>query len=215
MHDKTIIVLTQNPSGLTCQNCLRHIERHTKNYELFVVRQEPRDFGFAHEINRIVKIAETNNIVLINDDCFVQKKWYEKMDNMKADITGGLCGMEYEKYVCFALALIRKSTFQKIGYLNENYKFGYEDTEYCIRAMQAGLIVTNTNTHSRHLKAKSSFGFKQFNDKINGSLLYWRNKNPIFQYGVIVFILIVDTVNHFAGRTGLVKFFLPILRRLV
>jgi GT2 family glycosyltransferase len=40
-----------------------------------------------------------------------------------------------------ALMLIKHETLQKIGVLDENYKFGYEDIDYCHMVFQAGMKV--------------------------------------------------------------------------
>jgi GT2 family glycosyltransferase len=76
----TIVVLTATVTSDNLHRCLESIEKNTHlPYELFVLRDERKDFGFSRENNRIMRIAEGKYIVLLNDDCFVSEGWLEKM----------------------------------------------------------------------------------------------------------------------------------------
>jgi GT2 family glycosyltransferase len=50
-------------------------------------------------------------------------------------------GVERECPVTGALMLIRHPVLKKIGLLDEDFPFAFEDIDYCLRAMQAGLKV--------------------------------------------------------------------------
>ncbi|HKW05185.1 MAG TPA: glycosyltransferase [Nitrososphaerales archaeon] len=172
----SIIVTTAHLSSDVTAKCLEAVERNTSlPYELFLIRDEPGHFGFSRENNRVMRIAEGKYLVLLNDDCFVHPKWLDRMVK-KADsderigIVGaklyGLDGkIQYEAdkagpdgdidNIAFALVLIKRNVLDKIGFMNENYRFGSEDDEYCERAKQAGFRLVISDATATHLRNNS------------------------------------------------------------
>lgn len=43
--------------------------------------------------------------------------------------------------VTFAVALIRRDLWDQLGGLDESYRYGWEDTDFCLRALQAGATI--------------------------------------------------------------------------
>ncbi len=43
--------------------------------------------------------------------------------------------------VTFAVALIRRTLWDSLGGLDEGYRYGWEDTDFCLRALQAGAVI--------------------------------------------------------------------------
>jgi GT2 family glycosyltransferase len=59
-----------------------------------LVLQTNKDFSYASGVNRGIRASTTNNIVLLNDDCFVKDKWLSSLlrvaeSEPKAGIVGG------------------------------------------------------------------------------------------------------------------------------
>lgn len=63
--------------------------------------------------------------------------------------------------ITFALVLIKAKVFTKIGFLDENFFMGYEDTDFCLRAHQNGFI----NIYDGKVKAIHLEGFTSTNSK--------------------------------------------------
>lgn len=172
----TIIVATAKLSSDVTSECLNAVEKNTNlPYELFLVRDDPDHFGFSRENNRIMRIAEGKYYVLLNDDCFVHPNWLEKMaQKAESDEKIGLVGARLSgldgkiQYgadkaapdgeidnIAFALVLIKRSVVEKIGLMNESYRFGSEDSEYCVKARQAGFKLVISDAEATHLRNSS------------------------------------------------------------
>lgn len=176
MLTASIIIPTARLSSEITTRCLEAVERNTSlPYELFLVRDDPGHFGFSRENNRIMRISEGKYFILLNDDCFVHPEWLDRMVK-KADsderigIVGaklyGLDGkIQYEAdkagpdgdidNIAFALVLIKRDVLTKIGFMNENYRFGSEDAEYCTKAKQAGYRLVISDATATHLRNNS------------------------------------------------------------
>ena len=97
MKTASIIVLTTSFSNQYTKKCLAAIEANTTlPYELFVLRDDKGSFGFSKDNNRLMKISEGEYIVLMNDDCFVQPQWLERMvKKAEEDPKIGLVGQDF------------------------------------------------------------------------------------------------------------------------
>jgi GT2 family glycosyltransferase len=207
----SIIVATAKPSSDVTRECLAAVEKYTSlPYELFVVRDDPAHFGFSRENNRIMRIADGKYYVLLNDDCFVHEGWLEKMIEMaESDDRIGLVGAKLSgmdgkiQYgadktgpngetdnIAFALVLIKRSVTEKIGLMNESYRFGSEDSEYCIKARQAGFKLAISEATATHLR-NSSVDFRSLILKSRGGFYIGRSRGqsltalmPIIGYDV-------------------------------
>jgi GT2 family glycosyltransferase len=95
----TIIILTANASSEHTRRTIECVEKFTKlPYELFVLRDDKKHFGFSRDNNRLMRIAEGKYIVLLNDDCFVSENWLEKMiEAAESGSSIGLVGVELIK----------------------------------------------------------------------------------------------------------------------
>jgi GT2 family glycosyltransferase len=173
MKAASIIVLTTSFSSDFTRKCLASIEANTTlPYELFVLRDDKNSFGFSKDNNRLANISEGKYIVLVNDDCFVQPQWLEKMiEKAEEDPKIGLVGarltgpdgvLQYNverassngdiESVAFALVLIKREVISRIGMLNESYRYGSEDAEYCLRARKSGFRCVISQARAVHLK---------------------------------------------------------------
>lgn len=173
MKIASIIVLTTSFSNQYTKKCLDAIEVNTKvPYELFVLRDDKGSFGFSKDNNRLIRICEGKYIVLINDDCFVNPGWLEKMvSKAEEDPEIGLVGakvfgpdglLQYNveraspdgdvESIAFALVLIKREVISEIGLMNESYRYGSEDAEYCVRARKSGFRCVISEATAMHLK---------------------------------------------------------------
>jgi len=51
------------------------------------------------------------------------------------------CGASHCAAVTFAAALVRRTTWDELGGLDERYQYGWEDTDFCMRVLEAGGII--------------------------------------------------------------------------
>jgi glycosyltransferase involved in cell wall biosynthesis len=107
--------------------------------------------GYPKATNDGVKLATTNKIVLLNNDCVLleqsQNDWLTLLEQPFNNHTQ--CGIscvvkDYSKVMCkdyavFFCVMVDKKLFDEIGYLNEEYGTGAgEDMEFCVSAQNLG-----------------------------------------------------------------------------
>jgi GT2 family glycosyltransferase len=157
----SVIVLTTDPTKPMVQSVLKAIMETTpKPFELVVDHVSSSEFGFSSGINRMVRGARGENLILVNDDCKPSPGWVEKMVTTASEpgvgIVGGLLDGASDEFVTFGLVLIRREVFRRIGGLNERYRLGHEDTDFCLRAVEAGFKVKCVDVGATHLRQTSS-----------------------------------------------------------
>jgi GT2 family glycosyltransferase len=143
------------------QSAIRTIMETTpKPFELIVNHVSANEFGFSNGVNRMVRGARGQNLILINDDCVPSAGWVEKLLAAAGDpgvvIVGGLPDGASENFVTFGLVLIKAEVFKRLGGLNERYKLGHEDEDFCLRAVKAGFKIMHVDVGAVHLKNTSS-----------------------------------------------------------
>lgn len=107
--------------------------------------------GYPKAVNEGVKLATTDKIVLLNNDCILldqkQNHWLEILNAPfdKYEKCGVSCVVkEHSKvmnydFAIFFCVMIHKKLFDEIGLLNEEFTPGSgEDMEFCILAQQKG-----------------------------------------------------------------------------
>jgi len=83
------------------------------------------------------------------------------------------------QYVCFYGTFFLKEIWDKVGELDENYRTGYEDNDYCIRAAQKGFpSLINLNGFVFHFAGKTSDKTVTEVDRAH-NLEYYKNKYKI------------------------------------
>ena len=101
--------------------------------------------GFAKAVNAGILLAETERIVLLNNDTVIlDNNWLEKLDaggdistvwTQWSDIT-------QQRFGVFFCVMIYTDVFQRIGLLNEEYEIGgCEDIEFCYKARWNGIKI--------------------------------------------------------------------------
>jgi glycosyltransferase involved in cell wall biosynthesis len=123
--------------------------------------------GYPKATNDGIKLATTDKIVLLNNDCvlleegFQHNLWLDMLEssflqNEKCGISGPVITYlpEIERnFAIFFCVMIDRKVFNTIGLLNEEYGTGTgEDVEFCIEAENAGFeIVECTASHTARL----------------------------------------------------------------
>jgi GT2 family glycosyltransferase len=79
----SIVIPTRRENDL--KECLSAIERHTKGYEVILVK---RKTGLAKKINEGIKKAKGDYIILLHDDVAVTSGWADKLAEVGAFLTG-------------------------------------------------------------------------------------------------------------------------------
>jgi len=143
-----------------------------------------KPFIFSRAINSGVKAAialdpEVEGVVLTNDDALLQTPGgYSVLAKAAADypemgIVASTCnnvgnraqfprgiGLRTDdRMVCFVTVFIPRSTFEKVGMLDEEFVgYGFEDDSYCLRIRRAGLkIGIHDGCYADHGSLTSTF----------------------------------------------------------
>ncbi|MFQ5952592.1 MAG: glycosyltransferase family 2 protein [Candidatus Omnitrophota bacterium] len=116
------------------------------------------NLGFAGGMNKGIRLSEAPFICLLNNDCVVTDGWLEEMmavarsrndiglvnpqSNTFGSRSPGRKGIYTELGHAIGFAcLIKREVIDRIGYLDESYQgVCYEDTDFSVRAQQAGYI---------------------------------------------------------------------------
>jgi GT2 family glycosyltransferase len=154
-------MLTTDPTKPMVQSAMRAImETAPKPFELIVNHVSSNEFGFSNGVNRMVRGAKGQNVILVNDDCILAPGWAEKLLDAAREqdvgIVGGLPEGASGDFVSFGLVLIKAEVFKRIGGLDERYRLGQEDKEFCMRAVGAGFRIRHMDVGAVHLKNTSS-----------------------------------------------------------
>ena len=122
--------------------------------------------GFAKAINFGVKQAlinpEIEVIILMNDDIRLHGYWLEALKSKTEDI---ICDkhMLREEHCPFYYVYIKREVFEKIGLLDERFEIGQvEDVDFCIRAIESGFKLAETDT--KHITHKASITLDKLNE---------------------------------------------------
>jgi len=74
----TIGVVSANYKSNHATKCLNSIKRYTHNYELILIDNNGTgNFNHAREMNRLISMATTDYLVLMDDDVFVEPGWLD------------------------------------------------------------------------------------------------------------------------------------------
>lgn len=84
-------------------------------------------------------------------------------------------------WVTFCCALIHRDVFEKIGLLDERFKFTGEDVDFCVRAKKAGFeikVVENAKIyHKIPINRWERMSFKRLWFRQKCRWLFWRKWN--------------------------------------
>jgi GT2 family glycosyltransferase len=84
--------------------------------------------------------------------------------------------------VLFALILLKKEVLEKIGYMDESFKLGFEDFEYCLRMRKAGYRIAVSNAQVYHVENVSSSKPLAQQQIVKSAVIFYRRLNwPIWR----------------------------------
>ena len=175
--DVSVIMLTTDPTKPMVQSAMKAVmDTVPKPFELIVNHVTGSEFGFSKGVNRMARGARGENIILVNDDCIPPAGWVEKLlEQAKypgVGIVGGLAEGASETYVSFGLVLIKSELFRRIGGLDERYRLGYEDKDFCLRAVEAGFKIHCVDVGAAHLKNASSRTLRATGLHVRGAVIF-------------------------------------------
>lgn len=154
---------------------LESIEENSKgqNYELIIRKNGP---SYVESHNDALATATGEQIIVVTDDVVIKDPdWLQK-----AERSEGLWGWRFidfhlngKKHPDFACWGLDRSTLEKLGFMDEEYKYGvgYEDNDYIERAYSLGVPVTDAKIILEHAEGVTLKTY--YNDR---ELLTQKNK---------------------------------------
>lgn len=147
------LIVSANGCNDNTKDYLEILKVTYPNLKLNVIWND-NPLGFAKAVNEGIKVATTENIVLLNNDVIFLPQpvnfWIDKLyEPFTSDSQVGISSIFKDfsapanHYVAiFFCVMIKKAVFDAIGLLSEEYGIGAgEDSEFCILAERAGFKV--------------------------------------------------------------------------
>jgi GT2 family glycosyltransferase/SAM-dependent methyltransferase len=76
----TIGVVSANLRADHARTCIDLVKKYTKNFDLVILDNNSRStFNHPHEMNKLLSMCDTDYLVLMDDDVFVEPGWLENM----------------------------------------------------------------------------------------------------------------------------------------
>jgi len=137
--------------------------------DIYIHKDQP--IGNARALNIGMSLADEDILVIVSNDLILSSGWLEGL--LKEYQSGILSPMTagegvipepkiYENWHWYALFMINRSTFKKVGYFDETMPYRFHDQDYSIRLKKAGFPVRRTGkviikhvnmvTHNKLLK---------------------------------------------------------------
>jgi len=149
---------------------------HDRTYGYHIVKYDMKQFSFGRACNLGARIRPQNDIILLNDDCrLIHEKALTRLHEIScanpdvgiiSPLIKGTVGTDIQNadraqsyfrgrdivriaqrgQICFPCVLIKRKTINDIGEIAEVYSYGYDDVEYCRRALNGGWNVAVTSS---------------------------------------------------------------------
>ena len=101
----TVGVVTADLRSRHARRCLSDLKRHTRNYDLVILDNgRSGDFNHAREMNRLIRMARTDYLVLMDDDVFVEPGWADALLSCVRPGVGVVTPVHYDAYGRFSYA---------------------------------------------------------------------------------------------------------------
>ncbi len=191
-------IVTMKENGLFAKNNNNGMRHAIKKYDPDFVLLLNNDIIIRDKdwLTKLVEDAENMNAgitgsLLTYPSGKIQHAGVEKLifpdDRARhKDVTSEYTKIEYINAVVFALAMISRKVINKIGLLDENFMHGLEDTDYCVRAEDAGFkILYDGRVRITHLEGYTSNKLKPVvapKGKYTDRFFYYRLKNIIYYH---------------------------------
>jgi len=157
--------------------CLASIKKNSVDYEIILIDSLK---SYSENVNLGLKKSKGDFIVVLNNDTEIKdKKWLEKLYT-KSKISSWRLEL-HTFYIPQILKLIPdgscwgmpREVFNKLGYLDEIFSegYGFEDTDYWMRAKKIGIKFKDAKVNMIHYKNKT------FNTYFDNDFIFQRNHN--------------------------------------
>jgi len=84
----TVVVVTSDIRKKYAKRCISLIKKYTENFELMIFdNNNSKNFNHPTEMNKALRIVNTDFLVLMDDDVYVEKNWLEKLVDCVDDET--------------------------------------------------------------------------------------------------------------------------------
>jgi hypothetical protein len=72
----TVAVVTRDLRADHAQKCISRLKQHTRDFDLWVLdNNSSPEFNHSVEMNKVLRAAQTDHVVLMDDDVFVESDW--------------------------------------------------------------------------------------------------------------------------------------------
>jgi len=93
----TVAVVSANLRSDHARKCIELVKAHSQNYDLVIVdNNRCAEFNHPREINRLLEFCNTEYLVLMDDDVFVQPGWLEGMLRAMVPEVGVVTPVHYD-----------------------------------------------------------------------------------------------------------------------
>lgn len=101
----TVGVVTADLRSRHARRCLSDLKRCTRNFDLVILdNSRSGDFNHAREMNRLIRMARTDYLVLMDDDVFVEPGWADALLACVNSRVGVVTPVHYDAYGRFSYA---------------------------------------------------------------------------------------------------------------
>ena len=101
----TVGVVSADLRAPHARRCLADLKRYTRNFDLVVLdNSRSGDFNHAREMNRLIRLARTDYLVLMDDDVFVEPGWADALLACVSSRVGVVTPVHYDAYGRFNYA---------------------------------------------------------------------------------------------------------------
>lgn len=101
----TVGVVSADFRAPHAQRCLAQLKANTRNFDLVLLdNSRSGDFNHAREMNRLIAMARTDYLVLMDDDVFVEPGWADAMLGCVNSRVGVVTPVHYDAYGGFNYA---------------------------------------------------------------------------------------------------------------
>ncbi len=85
----TVAVVSGDSRSAHAAECIARIKQHTTNYNLVILdNNRGPDFNHPHEMNKVIQTTDTDFLVLMDDDIYVEAGWLEGLFRCLDDTVG-------------------------------------------------------------------------------------------------------------------------------
>jgi len=151
--------------------CLISVGKNSKDYELILINNVE---GFPTAVNIGLKKAKGDFLIILNNDVEIQDpEWLEKLCHKKEIRSWKMRESIIGKVPDGSCWAMHKDVYAKIGELDERFSegYGFEDSDYWMRAKQAGIKLGDAKVKLIHHENKT---FEKYHP---GRFVFQQNHN--------------------------------------